>query len=878
MADRRDKRDKDLTRELHDHLELETEKQRSAGLPFPDAQYAAQRDFGNSTAIQQITREIWGGQFLEKLAQDLRFGFRMLRRTPGFSILAILCLMLGIGANAAVFSWIEGILFRPYPLVSHQERMYALTETSRGNTGIEGLSWPDYLDFQKNSTLSEAFITGKIMGTTLSIGDRAESSIGQIVSANYFDALGVHPLLGRGFLPEDDFGRNAHPETVISYRTWKDRFSGDPDIVGKTQRLNGIQHTIVGVAPEGFFGTFVGYAMQFWIPASMEEVFETGGYKLEDRSARWVESFVKLKPGVTVAQAQSEMSGIAQRLENDYPTTNRGRGVRLWPLWETPFNRARSMLPTLGVMLAVVVFVLLIACANVGNLLLVRSFKRRHEMTVRLAVGAGRTRLLRQLLTEGLILTSIAAIGGLLIANWCRHLLVLFFPSFGGIQINFPGEIDLRVLGASTAVCLVSTVLFGLVPAMQTSKVDLASALKTEMGGVIGGHGKSWMRSTLVLVQVSLSFVLLVGAGLLLRSLHGIESSSPGFSTQVVLTTGVDLFGAGYDTPRAKSYQDELARRVQALPGVESVVFANITPLYIGRGFSSAPINLDGSPFPPGEEPIINYNEVGPNYLATMGIPLVSGREFSISDNENAALIAVVNETMAAQYWHGRNPVGERVAVKGRWMQIVGIAKDSKYDSMTEPARPFFYVPLRQNFSSRTSLNIRTALAPETIMPMLAREMHSLDTNLAPRSIITMAEQVRRSTWSQRMSVTLLEILGGLALLLSVIGLYGVMSYTVSQSMREMGLRMALGASPTDLLWHVMTHGLTLTALGIGIGVVAALTLTRLIGDLLYKVNPRDPLAFGSAFLVLIIAASAACFLPALRASRTDPMRAFREE
>lgn len=878
MADRRDKREGDLHRELQDHLDLELERQINSGVAKNEARFAAQRDFGNSITIQQITREIWGGQFLEKLGQDLRFGFRMLRRSPGFSILAILCLTLGIGANAAVFSWIEGILFRPYPLVAHQERMYAVTGTARGSTGTEGVSWPDYQDFQKNSTLIESFITGKIMGTTLSIGDRAENSVGQIVSANYFDALGVHPILGRGFQPEEDSGRNAHPVTVISYRVWKDRFNSDPAIVGKTQRLNGIQHTIVGVAPEGFFGTFVGYAMQFWVPASMEEVFETGGYKLEDRSARWVESFVRLKPRVTLAQAQSELSAIARRLEDAHPTTNRGRGIKLWPLWQTPFNGAGSMLPTLGIMLAVVVFVLLIACANVGNLLLVRSFKRRHEMTVRLAVGAGRTRLLRQLLTEGLILTAIAAVGGLLLANWCRHLLVLFFPSFGGVQINFPGEIDFRVLALSTAVCLVSTILFGLVPAIQTSKVDLASALKTEMGGVVGGRGKSWMRSTLVLVQVSLSFVLLVGAGLLLRSLRGIQSSSPGFSTQGVLTTGVDLFGSGYDTPRAKAFQDELIRRVQAFPGVESAVFANITPLYIGRGFSNSPINLDGSPFPPGEEPVLEFNEVGPGYLATMGIPLVKGREFTMGDNENAALVAIVNETMAAQYWHGKDPVGQRVQVKGRWMQIVGIAKDSKYNSITETPRPFFYVPLRQNFSARTSMNIRTTLEPETIMPMLAREMRVLDTNLAPRAVITMAEQVRRSTWSQRISVTLLGILGGLALLLSAIGLYGVMSYAVSQSMREMGLRMALGATPSNLLWHVMSHGLTLTLIGLGVGAAAALTLTRLIDNLLYKVNPHDPLAFASAFAVMMIAALAACFLPALRAARTDPMCALREE
>src|SRR5713226_9056520 len=340
------------------------------------------------------------------MLQDLRFGFRMLRRSPGFSILAILCLTLGIGANAAVFSWIEGILLRPYPLVVDQDRLFAVTGTDRGAPGHTDVSWPDWLDLQRNATLFDAFIAEKITGTTLSIGDRAERAPGSMVSANYFDAIGVHPVLGRGFARGEDVGRNAHPVTVISYQVWQDRFRGDPDIVGKTQMLNGLPHTIVGVAPQGFYGTFVGYAFQFWVPASMQTQFDAGVYKLEDRGARWIEGFVRLKPGVTLEQAQAEISAVAKRLETDYPETNRGRGVRLFPLWATPFNNAGALLPTLGIALVVVSAVLLIACANVGNLLLVRSFARQQEMTVRLAVGAGRSRLVRQLLTEGMILSA----------------------------------------------------------------------------------------------------------------------------------------------------------------------------------------------------------------------------------------------------------------------------------------------------------------------------------------------------------------------------------------------------------------------------------------------------------------------------------------
>jgi macrolide transport system ATP-binding/permease protein len=873
---RRRRLEDDLDAELRSHLEMAVEQNLRKGMTAEDARRETLRGFGGVEQTKEIYRDQRGLPVIETALQDLRFGLRMLRRSPGFSILAILCLTLGIGANAAVFSWVEGILFRPYPAVTHQEQLLALTGTARGESGATDISWPDLLDLQRSCTLIDSFIVNKIMGTTLSVGDRAERTVGSIVSANYFDAIGVHPTLGRGFEPGEDSGRNAHPVTVISYQLWKGRFNGDPQIIGKTQRLNGVLHTIVGVAPEGFYGTFVGWGMQFWVPASMEEIFEAGGYKLEDRGARWIEAYVRLKPGVTPVQAQEEISAAAKRLEADYPDTNRGRGIKLWPLWQTPFNNAGTLLPTLEIMLAVVLFVLLIACANVGNLLLVRSFARRHEMTVRLAIGAGRGRLLKQLFTEGLILSAIGAAGGLLMAYWCRHALVLLFPARAGVAMHLPGEIDWRVLALSAGVCLIATLLLGLVPAMQIGKIDLAGALKTETAGVVGSRGRAWLRSGLVLVQVSLSFVLLVGAGLLLQSLQKIRTASPGFSTHGVLFTAVDLVSAGYDAQRAKNFQDELMDRVKALPGVELAAFARGTPLGYGS-FSSTPIAVDGYQPPPEEQPTVEYNEVGPDYFATMGIPLVSGREFTRADDERTAPVAVVNETMAAQYWHGRDPLGERVQVKGRWMQIVGVAKDSKYQSVRETPKPFFYVPRRQNFSVGAGLYIRTPLSPETMAAALAREVHAIDANLAPYEVITLQEQVDRSTSPQQVAVTLVGILGGLALLLAAIGLYGVMSYAVSQSTRELGLRMALGAGASSLLRLVMSRGLALTAGGVALGAAAALGLTRLLGNLLYKVSPRDPLAFGSAFVVMTIASLAACFLPAWRATRTDPARALRD-
>jgi len=873
---RRKHLEQELDAEVRSHLEMAAEINRHTGMSEEEARREALRNFGGVEQTKELYREQRGVPMIETTLQDLRFGLRMLRRSPGFSALAILCLTLGIGANAAVFSWVEGILFRPYPAVSHQERLLALGGTERGEAGGTPLSWPDFADLQRSSKLFDTLFVSKITGTTLSIGDRAERTTGSIVSANYFDAIGVHPILGRGFEPGEDTGRNAHPVTVISYQLWQGRFKGDPQIIGKTQRLNGVVHTIVGVTPEGFHGTFVGWAMHFWVPASMEEIFESGGYKLEDRGARWIEAYVRLKPGVTREQAQQETSAVAKRLEADYPDTNRGRSMQLWPLWQTPFNNARTLLPTLEIMLAVVFFVLLIACANVGNLLLVRSFARRHEMTVRLAIGASRWRLLKQLLTEGVILSAFGAAGGLLVAYWCRHALVVLFPARGGVSMHLPGEIDWRVLALSAGVCVIATLVVGLVPALQSGKIDLAGALKSDSAGVVGGRGRAWVRSGLVVVQVSLSFVLLVGAGLLLQSLQRIRNSSPGFSTHGVLSTAVDVVSAGYDAQRTKNFQDELMDRVKALPGVESAVFARATPLGYGS-YSESPIAVDGYQPPPEEQPTVEYNEVGPDYFVTMGIPLVSGREFTRADDEKAALVAVVNETMAGRYWRGKDPIGERVQVKGRWMRVVGVAKDSKYRSVRETPKPFFYVPWRQNFTVGGGLYVRTPLTPETMATALAREVHALDGNLAPYEMITMQEQVDRSTSAQMVAVTLVGVLGGLALLLAAIGLYGVMSYAVSQSARELGLRMALGADESNVWRLVMSRGLGLVAGGVLLGAAVALALTRLLGNLLYKVSPRDPLAFGGAFAVMTIAALAACFLPALRATRTDPARALRE-
>jgi len=873
---RRKQVDQELKDELRDHLEHQIKENLAAGMSPEDARYSALRALGGMTQIEQQCRDARGGSVIEDLVQDLRYGLRQLCGSPGFSFLAILCLILGIGASAAVFSWIEGILFRPYPAIAHQERLLALAGTAPGESGSTGISWPDFLDLQRSCTLCEAFFVSKITGSTLSIGDRAEITTGSIVSANYFDAIGVHPILGRGFEPDEDVGSDAHPVVVISYQLWRKRFKGDPQIVGKMQRLNNVPHTIIGVAPEGFYGTFVGWEVHFWVPASMEETFESGGYKLEDRGARWIEGYVRLKPGVARAQAQEEISAIATRLQTNYSATNRGRGIRLWPLWQTPFNNAGTLLPTLEIMLAVVAFVLLIACANVGNLLLVRSFARRREMTVRLAIGASRARLWKQLLTEGLVLSAFGAAGGLLVVYWCRHALVLLFPARSGVTMYLPGEIDWRVMSLSAGICLIATLIVGLIPAFQTRNIDLASALKAESSGVVGARGRAWVRSGLVVFQVCVSFILLVGAALLLESLEKIRTTSPGFSTTSVVQTGVSLISSGYDASQAKIFQEELIDRVRALPGVESAAFARVTPLGYGT-YSSTPIAVDGYQPPLEEEPTVEYNQVSPAYFATLGIPLLSGREFTRADDENAPLVAIVNQTMTARYWRGQDPIDRRLQVKGRWVRVVGVAADSKYQSMRESPKPFFYVPLLQDFVRGPALNIRTTQPLQHISAALLRQVHALDGNLALFEMITLQEQVDRSTSPQLVAVTLVSILGGLALLLAAVGLYGVMSYAVSQSIRDFGLRLALGADAANLLRLVISRGLRLTAGGILCGATAGFALTRLFGKLLYNVSPHDPLAFGSALAVMTITAVAACLLPAWRATHTDPARVLRD-
>jgi predicted permease len=510
----------------------------------------ARRDFGNFGLVHELTQDMWAGVWFDRLRQDTRFGLRGLWRTPAFTVIAVLCLAVGIGANAAVFSWTEGILFRPFPDVASQDRLVVVAGTVKGTAGYGPLSWPDFQDLNRLSTGFSAFIADKITGATITGGTRADRAIGEIVSANYFSALGVPLARGRGFLPGEDFGNGAHPVVVISYAMWRDRFGLNPGIIGKSIDFNGVPHVIVGVASRRFAGTFVGYAMQFWVPASMQSTF-SGRYELDDRRAQWIEGFAVLDAGVSRTQAQASLSVAMQRLDHAFPDVERGRGIRVLPLWEAPFNSARELAPMLRVASIVVVFVLLVACANVANLLLVRSFARRHEMTVRLAVGAGRARLLQQMVTEALLLGAIATVLGLAMASGCRNALTLFFAPRSGASHVLTGSLDWKVLALSTTIGLASTLLFALVPAIRASDIDLTGALKADAPSLSGGRRSSRLRATMVLIQVAMSFALLVGGSLLFVSLRNMRRINPGFDADGLYTTYINLLDARYDSARA---------------------------------------------------------------------------------------------------------------------------------------------------------------------------------------------------------------------------------------------------------------------------------------------------------------------------------------
>jgi predicted permease len=811
---------------------------------------------------------------METLLKDFRYGIRMLFKNPGFTAVAVLSLALGIGANSTIFSWVKGILFRPLPGVTESERMVVFAGKSLAGS-YTSTSYPDYLDLRDNNKVLDGFIVFDMATMSLNAGGEAQRVFGSIVSGNYFDMLGVNAAIGRAFLPEEDKTPDTHPVIVISHGLWQRVFGSDPNINGKTVTLNGHPFTVIGVAPETFIGTFVGLSIDLWVPMMMQERIIHGGSRIASRGDHWLQAMGKLKPGVSIEQAQTELDAIALQLAQEYPRTNEGRGAALFPLWKSPWGAGFVLRPVLFVLTAVVGLVLLIACANVANLLLARAVSRRKEIAIRLSMGASRARLIRQLLTESVLLALVGGTGGLLIAYWGSGLLMAIVPPMN-IPVKLFLGIDGSVLCFTLAISILTGVIFGLAPALQASNPDLVVALKDETAKSSGSRGKARLRNTLVVAQVALSLILLIGAGLFLQSLQKGQTIDPGFNTQNILVAGLNLFSSGYDKEKGKAIQQQLLQRVAGLPGVQSASIARRIPLAFS-GSSSTRLTVDGYETRPEEEPFVEYNTVSPDYFRTMSIPVVQGREFTERDNEQAQKVAIINETMARRYWPGRDPVGQKFRTYDTF-EVIGVAKNIKYRSLGEEPRPHFYYSLLQNYQPEIALHVRANGNPVLLLPAVRQAAQSISSNLVLYDAQTLSDQLALSMIPQRIAAILLGVFGLLALVLASVGLYGVMAHSVSQRTHEIGIRMALGATSRDVLRLIVGQGMLLAVIGVAVGLAGALALTRLLATLLYGVSATDPMTFAGTPMLLAVVALIASFIPAHRATKVDPMVALRHE
>jgi predicted permease len=718
----------------------------------------------------------------------------------------------------------------------------------------------------------------EISAMNLSQDDRAERVWGLLVSANYFDALQVRPILGRAFSPEDDRAPLEQPVAVISHGFWKRRFAGDAQVVGKPITLNGHTFTVVGVAPEDFRGTYLALTFDVYVPMMMQQWILPGANRLTDRHNHWLDSVAKLKPGVTREQAESNLNVIFQQLNKDFPDTTDAEGMRLYPMWRTPYGGIPVVAPVLLTLSAVVAVVLLIACANVANLLLARSSARRKEIAVRLSLGAGRWRLVRQLLTESVLLALLGGAAGLLMAAWSWEVLGSFVP-----PVKFPlaGEqgLDIRVLLFTFLVSIATGLVFGLAPALDASRADVVTTLKDETGAVAGGRGKVRLRHVLVVAQVSLSLVLLVSAALLIRSLQRAYAVEPGFNPRGVLLVGYGLFPSGYTKATGPSLHRQILERVAALPGVKSASLARRIPLGLGgSGSSSTTVELEGYVPAPDETVLVFYNNVGPGYFHTMQIPIVQGREFTFQDESSAPTVAVVNEALADRYWPGRDPIGRSIRMGDSSLTVIGVVRNSKFRNLKEEPRPFMYLSLLQFYRPDVSVHARTSGDPVSLSAAVRSAIQSLDPNLPILTTLTLEEHITGATFQQRMGSSLLGAFGGVAMLMAAIGLYGVMAFGVAQRTREIGIRLALGAQRSDVLRLVVGTGARLVGVGIAVGLGVALLVTRFLSDLLFDVASYDPVVFSSVVVLLGATSLLASYLPARRASRVDPMVALRYE
>jgi predicted permease len=816
---------------------------------------------------------------VETLLQDLRYALRLLRRSPAFTAMALLIIALGVGANSLVFSVANGWLWRPLP-VREPAELVTLFAHSRSDNSYYDFSWPDYQDFRKLGVFTDA-VAYTPTPLNFALRDRSERIWGELVSGNYFDVLGVPAALGRTFLSTEGVTPGDAPVAVISDAFWA-RFDRDPGIVNRTVKINGQAFTIVGVAPPSFRGVYqFAFAPDVWVAGTMLDVVQPGTTgRLMLRGATSFRMMARLKPGITHEQAAAAVKALGQQLEQQYPTTNAGFdafALRHRDAWPEPDVAAGSHLTAL-LFLGGVGLVLLVACGNVANLLLARAVARRREIALRVALGADRSRVVRQLLTESAVLATGGAVLGLLLTIWGTDLIAgIRLPT--DIPFSFDFGVDGRVVAFTVAAALATGIIFGLAPALRASRPDLVGALKGDGGA---RRRRMPVRHLLVIGQVAVSCLVLVAAGLTVRTLSRMANVRPGFTVERGLLASVSPGTQGYKRAASQRLYRDLQIRVAQLPGVQAVSTAQFVPLeFSGAG---GVVYIDGrAPRPDGGGEVASWAVTGPDYLATIGTPLLEGREFRWTDDSLATLVAIVNRTMAERFWPGQRAIGRTLRLNSPTapaVAVIGVAENGKYRGLTEPPRPFLYLPQLQNPTGSTTLVVRAAGGdPLALEPAVRSTLAALDPTMPLFDVKTMDQLVRgRALLSSRLAALFSTAFAALALVLAAVGLYGLVSFAVAQRTRDIGIRMALGATRGRVLSGVLRDGMTLAGLGIAAGLAGALVLTRVLGSLLFEVSPRDPVTLLLVTGLLAAITLVASWLPARRATRIEPMSALRTE
>ncbi|MBZ5499836.1 MAG: ABC transporter permease [Acidobacteriia bacterium] len=787
----------------------------------------------------------------------------MLAKSPGFTAVVLVTLALGIGANTCIFSVLNAVAWRNWPGVSDPQHLVWL----RTHRLFGSVSYPDYLDYQQENTVFSGLVISRSASLNWRGVDGAERLTGAIVSENFFSILGVKPVLGRTFLPGE-----KTPVAVVSYSFWRRRFGSNPELLGRPLLLNGQAYSVVGVTPKDFNLTDWAVPIDVWVPIPMQPLVMPDRPKLlDERGSDWFAVIGRLKSGRTLEQAQAEIRTISVHLDQAYHNDQNWR-VDVKPATGLA-TLDRNDMSFFGLLFVVAGLVLLIACANVANLLLARASARRGEIAVRLAVGADRSRLIRQLLTESVLLSLLGAVVGLLLAFWSSRLVLLLLPTGWTLDV----APDSRVLLFTLILSILTAVIFGLAPALQASRLDLLPILKGEASTAPRRHGSA--SRSLVIFQVALSMVLLVGSGLFLKTLRNYQGTELGFQSDRLLLLSVDLGTRGYSPDQGRLFYHQLLDRAASVPGVESASVAQTIPI---GAHNSTRIQREGHESHSDKFPLeVDSNIVGPSYFATMQIPFLQGREFTSLDGVGAPGVAIINETMARSFWPGEIALGRRLRLAGMgigpWLQIIGVAGDSKFRGLDQKPLPLLYLPIGQHYRPEMVLHVR-ASQPKSLIGTLRREVNALDANLPVYAAGTFAEHLDAELLDQRIIATLVSVFAAAAMFLASIGLYGVISQAVGQRTREIGVRMALGAESRDILKLVLGMGLTLTFAGIGIGAAAALALARLTASRLYGVSTTDPASILTAAMLLAVVASGASYIPARRVASSDPVAALRRE